>query len=533
MYFVVQRKSLSVTLIETADFWLFGCYAMCLIGLALAGWSRPSYSPNSWAYYELSSSLWTGEYSLRHLRNFVDRNDGPTTSFPPLWPFAWSLFSKLGNFGARGGYVLAFFLTFVFGVLSELVGRRLFNLKYVGLFAALFIACTPGYLSEVTGARAIPLQLVLSAGMLLFLLGRPSPSAADAIVLGVYSGALVLCRFDMLPFALALGIGLSILTRSAKAVAAYAAATLFTLSPWIAVSLIWHGKVFATDNAGIALSADLGAFVTDWYPPGADRATLFTDPLAWLDKVQTNTKPFVEAYAWSATDRYGKAVLSIVAIAALVTYTTFGPALQKLARKPEARDRLRAFACVLCAAFLMLPTYIIVGYFDTRYFSLSLWLTALFLIGITATALDIRFQRKLAELANFVMTVALMPLLMMVGVNRLAGEVEEDFPALSEYYKIQSCLTEPPAGEVHRVILTDATLAARLAAVYGLQTSLLPANFRREPPGEPAAKQFIRAFQVAYIGGDSELIERVFPSSMIRKEKRDCGISIYNVLLSR
>src|SRR3954471_6797761 len=71
-------------------------------------WGSPPYSPDSWAYYELSQSIWRGGYRLLELRGYAYPAAAPSGAFPPLWPALWSLVAAVSGLGARAGLVASF-----------------------------------------------------------------------------------------------------------------------------------------------------------------------------------------------------------------------------------------------------------------------------------------------------------------------------------------------------------------------------------------------------------------------------------------
>jgi hypothetical protein len=105
------------------------------------------------------------------------------------------------------------------------------------------------------------------------------------------------------------------------------------------------------------------------------------------------------------------------------------------------------------------------------------------------------------------------------------------FPRVPEAEMIKSCMAKS-TGPSSRILITYATLAARLSAVHGMRTSFLPINFSRKPQVESDLTLFLHTFDVGYLGGDATLIEQIFPSALRQRVSGDCGVAVYRVLNS-
>lgn len=509
-------------MIERSAFLLL---ATGLASLLAACWANPPFTTDSWGYYELSQALRHGGYALDHLRSFASTGEGQhSTAFPPLWPAIWAAGDLVAGLGVRTGLVIAFAITFGFAVVSEAIGRRLAGVRFVGLAAACFTVLLPGYFGEIAGARAIPLQLLIVAGILYRLTTRPTPGALDAAILGALAGAAILSRFDMLAFAILLGLALALHTRSVRPIAAYAAALVLALSPWIAISLVHHGVVFASDNSGVAFSADRLAYVNDWRPPGAIAATISTDPAGWLGKVAANVWPMAKALLKSPGKRATIALLVVAAACGWWLFRTRG--LVKL-HEPW-KPAVVALALVFVAALGMVPLYVLVGYTDARYFSLLSWLAALGLFSLTGAAArqDIGASRQ--ELLAVAFCGLLLAGALQARLWTPAGRSgTSGFPQMAAAQPIGACLAGGKVGPQARVLVTDSTLAARLSAMHGMRTALLPRNIERGGMAEADLALFLATFSIAALAGDAPTIERVFPSSMRWRVPGDCGLPLY------
>lgn len=514
--------------------WPLAMVALALAIVVARFWAAPPYSPDSWAYFELSRSLWSDGYVLGHLRVFAHfAPDAPSASFPPLWPLAWSAVSAITGLGARSGLLLAAVAAFAFIAVSEATGRAITGTRWIGTAAALFVLLTPGFFDETVGARAIPAQLAIVSAALYFALRRPDWRPRDGAVLGALAGTLVMLRFDMLPFAIVLGAGSLVLSRSWKVVAAFLAACLVVLAPWLIVSRYFHGVWFASDSLGVALSVDPARFVTDWYPPGQAPPTAFDQPAAFVEKVGVNTVRLFERMARSL-GRYGSRII-LAAAGFLVLAAALRPrpllaALKAPFTDPRTGALLSVLAVFTAAALAMLPAYLLSGYFDGRYFSLLIWLGCLGLGWALASAWRVMLPERWLERAALAAGGMLVALVMVTRTPAWYGLDGSAFPAVPGADSLASCLRV--AGfdaRASRVLVAPVGLAARISAVHGIRTSLTPSNLRRNPPGPELAREFFRTHRITFVAGDSGEIAATFPAELLEPVRGSCGMPLYSV----
>ncbi|HYZ84261.1 MAG TPA: hypothetical protein VE621_07650, partial [Bryobacteraceae bacterium] len=135
-----------------------------------------------------------------------------------------------------------------------------------------------------------------------------------------------------------------------------AVAFVLTISPWLAFNARHHGKLWVSDNAPVATSATRSN--AQWYRH--PRETVFNAPLLWLKRVARSTV------------RFALEIASILASAPLAA-AALGLALAVLALSPlreSLKDPfvLRALSLTV-VALAGLGGQVLIGYFDTRYFS--------------------------------------------------------------------------------------------------------------------------------------------------------------------
>ena len=471
-----------------------------LLPLFMSVLVSPPYSPDSWALYELSKTIFGDFYRFSHFRSYAHMS-AYSSAFPPLTPALIAVFDGVFNTGARTGLYLAFAAFFVFAMLSEQIGRRVTGAAWVGLSASLLLLLGHKMvLIEMSAGRTIPLQLCFYALIVLGLIDRERITLVRASGLGFIAGLAVLNRFDavFLPFLLA-GL-LAALTRSPARAGIALASSAVAISPWIAYSLATFAVPFATDNSAIATTLDPRAFVTDWWPTA--QPSLSDNPLAWFTRVAGNVPTGLIA-----------AASLMISLMGLVFVLTFGPVLglQFIAsyrpdgapRRIVAPQQIRAllgFAGVLGA--LMVPQ-LLTGYLDYRYFSGIFWMAFLLLgLLVVAQGRTVHQRRTFGWLIFAVVgasTLAFSLTQLALASNRSALAFEDwvRFERDEEIAALQTCLKEDPGARI--LVLGDATLAAKGGALAGLRTMMEPRNMtegRLEPDGSRA---FVETWGVEYI----------------------------------
>lgn len=457
-----------------------------LVPLLLAVAAAPPYSPDSWALWELSQTVFGDFYRFTHWRSFA--SDLPwSASFPPLTPVLIALADAAFGTGPRTGLYLAFAAFAGFALMSESIARRITGAAWLGLGAALVLLLgSDMVLTEMQAGRTIALQLLLYAVVVLGLMRGEGITLARAVMIGLVAGFAVLNRFDaaLLPVPVALVVGW--LTRSgAKGFAVLAAAAVAVL-PWTLYSFAAFGVPFATDNAGIAAALDPRAYVTDWWP--ASPPTLADDPLAWAGKVAANAGRL--AYVAAGL---GLSLLGLTAAAFLAPPAALA-ALYRTAPRQPATARLRVLAGFAVLMGLMLAPQVLTGYLEARYFSAAVWAALLAagcwgLLQSGALAQRMVFARASGALA--VLAAALLA---------LTGSWADDaatFDNPAAVAALTSCLSAEPGARV--LVIGDDLLAARAGAQGGIATMMAPRNLaegRLDPAG---VRAFAERFGVTHI----------------------------------
>ncbi|WP_196490039.1 glycosyltransferase family 2 protein [Erythrobacter donghaensis] len=459
--------------------------AALLLALLWKVVAAPPYSPDSWALWELSQTVFGGDfYRFTHWRSYA--SDLPySASFPPLTPALIALADALLGTGPRTGLYLAFAAFAGFALVSEAIARRVTGAAWLGLGAALVLLTGPDMLLiEMQAGRTIPLQLLLYGLLLLGLVRGAGITLAGAAAIGLIAGLAVLNRFDAVLLPLPVALAVAWLTRSpAKGLTALAAALVAVL-PWIAWSLATLGTPFATDNAGTATALDPRAYVTDWWP--TPQPSLADDPLAWGGKVAGNLGRLAYVAAGLAASPLGLVAAVFLALPAALAW------LCRTGRAPRAGLGVLAGFAVL--AGLMLGPQVLTGYVEQRYLAAAVWAVLL-----AATCWGIARSGALHQRVIFARGAAAIAVLA-VALLALASPKASDADAFddpADVRVLKACLADAPAARV--LVLGDDRFAARAGAQGGIAAMMAPRNLAEGRLGAAGARAFAARFGVTHV----------------------------------
>jgi hypothetical protein len=476
--------------------------------------AAPPFSPDSWALWELSETVFGDFYRFTHWRSYAS-TVAYSASFPPLTPVLIACVDALFGTGPRTGLYLAFAAFAGFALVTEKIARQMTGAPWLGLGAALVLLLGPSMLLiEMQAGRTIPLQLLLYALVLLGLLRGAAITLAQAGLIGFVAGLAVLNRFDalLLPVPAALMVGW--LTRSpAKGLAALAAAAI-AVSPWVAYSLTHFGSLFATDNAGIATALDRRAFVTDWWP--TPQPTLADNPLAWAAKIAKNLVKLAHAAAGLGASPLGLAAAAFLAF----------PAMLALLCRPAWRwnTSLGVLAGFAVIAALMLAPQALTGYAEYRYFSALVW------AGLLAAACcGIAQGGALHQRMIFAKPAAAAAVLAVAALCLAPAKPSDapDFDNPADVRALQACLAAAPGARV--LVIGDDTLAARAGALGGVRAMMAPLNMAQGLLDADASRAFASRFGVTHVlAADPEWsawIETTFSAAPVPA----CSLRLYRL----
>jgi len=462
---------------------LFALLVPLLAGVIAA----PPYSPDSWALWELSQTVFGDFYRFTHWRSYA--SDLPyAASFPPLTPVLIAVVDALFGTGPRTGLYLAFAAFAGFALVSEAIARRVTGAAWLGLGAALVLLIGPNMLLiEMQAGRTIPLQLLLYALVLLGLVRGAGITLAGAAMIGFVAGLAVLNRFDavLLPLPLALAVGW--LTRSPAKVVMVLAGALVTVSPWVVWSLATFGTPLATDNAGIATALYHRAYVTDWWPTA--QPTLADDPFAWGGKVAANIGRLALVAAWLALSPLALAAAAFLALPAALAWLC--PSQPEEPRKRAALGVLAGFAVL---TGVMLAPQVLTGYVEQRYFSAAVW-AALLAAGCWGIAQSGALHQRVIFARAAGAAAVLAAAVLAVMSPRAADAAGFDNPA--KVSALKTCLADAPDARV--LVIGDDNLAARAGAQGGVAAMMAPRNLVEGRLDAADARAFAARFGVTHV----------------------------------
>ena len=458
--------------------------------LLLAVIAVPPYSPDSWALYELSQTVFGDFYRFTHWRSYASASPY-SAAFPPLYPALIAVTDGLLGTGIRTGLYLAFASALGFALVSEQIGRRVTGAPWLGLAAAGALLLGPNMLViELSAGRTIPLQLLIYALILCALLQDRARSLAGAALIGALAGLALMNRFDaVLVPAIVAGAVLWLSRKPVNALAALAAAGV-VIAPWVAYSLATFGTVFATDNAGAALTIDPQAYVNDWWPSA--QPTIADDPLAWAARVAGNVFGFVRTFASLIASPLGLGLAVILGAAGVQGWLA--------GHRPRGNAQLWVLTGFVLVTALMMTPQVLTGYLEHRYLTTPFW--ALFLAVGCWGAMQgaTRHQRAVfARLTALVIgfLVASLSVWQLVQAGPPDARDWARFHAQDDVRSLQACVKDTPDARI--LVLGDDIFAARAGAVGDLATMQAPRNMAEGRLDAEDSRAFLAAWDVDYV----------------------------------
>lgn len=511
-------------------FWASLMAALVVLPLLLGVLVTPPYTPDSWALYELSRTVFADFYRFAHFRSYADASPY-SAAFPPLFPVLIAVVDGVFGTGARTGLYVAFASFIVFATVSEAIGRRVTGAAWVGLAAALLLLLGPKMLLvELEAGRTIPLQLCLYALVLLALLSRGSITGLRAFGIGVVAGLAVLNRFDAILLPLFSAIALAWVTQKPIRAVQALLGSLIAVSPWIYYSLTTFGTLFATDNSGIIASVDPRAFVTDWWPQ--PQPNIADNPAGWLNKVVGNLGGFVAIGAALIASLMGLGFVAMLAIiGALQQLVGRGSSAAAKARHEVGPLLILAGSSLILA--VMMGPQVLTGYLEYRYYTALFW--AFFLLALSWTVLRGVNQAQRAVFARIMIVTALAITLPFSAVTlaqaSVTGKVSHDrwsqFDISAEMEQLQACFSDHSASRV--LVIGDDNFAARAGALAGFKTMMEPRNMAQGRLDRDGARAFVNQWGVQHVllmdTGRESFVTETFEGKLVP----GCALNLYEV----
>jgi hypothetical protein len=444
-------------------------WAILAVGLgylAVRYWQNPPYTPDSWAYYELSRHVGPDFFRIDTYRSYQSATPY-SVSFPPLWPLVIATVDTVTRTGARAGIVAAFGCVGATAGVLEVFGRRFVGRRGAGPLVAVGLLAFPPYADEAVAARSFPLCLLLLSLLLWSLLRIGEGSRWAAVPAGALAAGLILTRSDTLLALVLLGSAL-LATRRVRwpqAVIAGAVCTI-ALLPWAFYGLAHFGTPLVADNTIIA-SAVRTHFVLDVLDPGKV-PTLLDNPWQWLLRVCGNAPAVL--WSWLTALAKSPTVLLAAALAWLSWRARSATARSATARSAGGRPAWLSLAMLALVAFTAQTALaeLTTGYAQERYISfliLAIVVAAggLILSGEVPPRLPARGVRALVALVLVVL-----PPLAVVGYHTLRPSGVDTLTGGQAERELQLC------RDGDSTLLMD--LAPRHGALTGKPTALLPSN---------------------------------------------------------
>jgi hypothetical protein len=471
-------------------FLLWFLFVFLLVNYIFKGMNKLPYSPDSWGYWELSKTIFSGEFYKVHAIRQFQIVENHAMSFPPLWPIVIAVSDRIVQIGPAVMAMMAGLFTILSAILLEVAFRVHFNLKNIGVLGGLILLADPSFVSEITAGRSIPLGCFLTSG--LFYLWLSPSSLFNSLKIGALAGLLILTRFDSLPFVLLFGVAFyikqAIIYRGGldfKHILIYYLTVIIILSPYIFYSLEFFNTFLASDNSIVAKSA-YKIFTTYYsvYP----LVTIFDEPLVWLERIVFNFFSL------------------IVTIKLIITIAVIdGFSLIFIKKFNEEDFKMKLTVVFLITYLFSFSSYILSGYYDTRYFSFYFMFLVLF---------NVIYFRKLVEKYKY--TYLLMPsvflcLFIFLGSHSEIYTASLSPMSLKEKIYRANLDTVPRCYERldsdAKVMFSSASRAGLVSSYFNIYTTRVPSNFKSLSATEK--QEFLSKYSVkAYYGSGIDTLFR-------------------------
>jgi len=493
-HMILKNKILNIIL------WLILLFT--LLRIVLYGMNTLPFSPDSWSYWELSKTIFSGDFYKIHGWRQFQTLEPYSMSFPLLWPLIISLFGKINFLGPAIMPLLAG-ISFLIGVIVlEKTFKKYFNIKYLGLLGGFLLLSYLDFVSEITAGRSIPLAFMLISSML-YIWFKPS-NYLNVVGLGTISGLLILSRFDMVPFVILFGIAIYIKEyinnprkKSFKYIFIFYFIIILTISPYINYSLIHFDKIFATDNSLVSISA-YEIYVADYF--FTPIATVFDEPLQWIKRIGGNFIKLIFVL---------KYIIFISAFGIVILYFLF--------QFKKMTNEIKLLVIFLFVYIFGLSSYILTGYYDKRYFSVLIVLVAILNV--------VSLKQLMQEFRIFAFLIPSIVIVLGFSLILPSKIVVFGYYFLLPYHPYGSSIHFKPMTEKVKVVkekldkisLCSKTLARNskimfsnptnpllIASYLKIDTTLVPSNFKSLTQQEKLI--FLKTYNIkAYYGNKPEI----------------------------
>lgn len=480
---------------------------------ALNNWGAGMFSPDSWAYFELSQTFNRDFYKIEHLRSYWSSEY--SAAFPPLWPGLIFVTNKLLNLGPDAAILLNILILFLIAKVADSIAYVMFKIRGPGPLLALASLLHTGFFSEIFSGRSIPIFILFALVVLrIIIINKSNYKVLRFFALGAVLAAMFMTRFDGATWFLILLPFLMILKPGVYGLLAYLSAFAVGISPWVYYSITHFDVILASDNSWVAKSLNPNAFVTDY--PAAEGPTILDNLAVAIDIVIGRLPDLLYAIAISPSS-FGVIMILALAMILIISKPWLNSSFLALCNK-----NFKYFFAMGVATVSAVPSNLLTGYYDSRYFALYFLLFVFIqLISIWHNYPQGAKERVLA----FVSCVILVTLVLTTSSSRTSSTQL----GLTGERELATCLQ---LGSDHGPILvSNSTQGARLSALYGIRTAFMPANFRRGQTSQETVQRFLKNYEIKYILGPLESAEQWF-DGLVFRPFTDCGFNIYRVNLS-
>jgi hypothetical protein len=496
------------------DVVLIAAWTALLASVCIAtfnNWNARAFSPDSWAYYELSQTMMTDFYRINHLRSYW--SEDYSAAFPPLWPAMIFVANLIFALGPNVAIALNMVILVLIAAVADSIAKKTFDLRGPGILMALALFSHHGFFDELVAGRAIPLFVLLGFVALRILIIKPNEYQILRFgALGCIIAAMLLTRFDGLLWFFVLFPIVIVFKSGLGAVISFFAFFLACVSPWVVYSITHFDTLLVSDNSWVARSLDPNAFVTDF--PAALGPTLSQDYSAALKLIAGRVPDLLSAMAISPGER------GLFVLTGLLICLWFLKPRRNLSLAPLENRHALSFIVVGVAILSALPSYLLTGYFDGRYFSfLFAFLSFLTTLGIWVLSHEKTWFR-IAALTICLAAAA-------VTIHRDSNRVSLPQIGLSYEGDLFTCLELNP--DHAPILVGNATQAARLTALYGVRTAFVPANFLRNAVDPSLHADFLATYNIEYAIDPDGTVAGIFGAEQLQPAK-NCGLSVFRFL---
>lgn len=407
------------------------------------------FSPDSWSYFELSKTVFSGSFfEFNTYRSYL--NDKYSASFPYFFPLIIAIFNEITFYEPSNAIFINYLLILITYFVLIKIDRKLNTNKVTSLyFLAVFL--NPLYINEVLAGRSIPLAVfVLTISFYFF-------CQEKILYCGLFLGLAAATKFDLLLPTITLLIFFIYFKKDSRSHFLVVLGFFISVSPWIYYSYTRFDSFWMSDNIWVAKSA-VNAFVLDY--PAFSTQTIFSDPFVWFKKIIYNSLGVLKGSI--------KYIMTVPIAGALIFYIF----------KENSKSIKFHFLIFLIFMCLAISGMLMTGYFDQRYFVLP----SIFLIYYSVFFYDFKLNNKIFLLIFFITLLGLiyktvMPIIIDVDYN--AG-IEESNITLNENCYIDY-LAEIQSDRKGSVILfsKDFNLFNKFkyGALTGNYSAVFPSNY--------------------------------------------------------